>query len=170
MSVPLIILAILSIIGGFLGSLELFGLHTWSPLANFLAIETAPKLSIGLAWLSTGLSLFLALLGIGGAWILYGKGFHYKESRNPLYQFFFHKWYVDEFLTIILVRPLLALGRGLNSVVEGGLLDGGSRAIAWTLQGTSSGLRRLQTGYMRNYALAILFGALLIVVYAVYRG
>jgi NADH-quinone oxidoreductase subunit L len=168
MSVPLIILAILSIVGGFLGSLNLFGVHTWSPLANFLAIHTAPEVSISLERISTGLSLFLALLGIAGAWLLYGKGFQYKERRNPLYLLFLHKWYVDEILTFMLVRPLLALARGLTGIVEGGMLDGGSRAISLAFRGTSTGLRRLQTGYMRNYALAILFGTLLIVVYVVY--
>jgi NADH-quinone oxidoreductase subunit L len=75
---------------------------------------------------------------------------------------------VDEILTFILIRPVLALARGLNRTLEGGVLDGGSRAISWTFRGTSTGLRRLQTGYMRNYALAILFGTLLIVVYVVY--
>jgi len=168
MSVPLIILAILSVIGGFLGSLGLFGLHTWSPLANFLNIRTAPELSLPLERLSTGLSLLLAVLGITGAWLLYRKGFSYKERRNLFYQFFLHKWYVDEILTVLLVRPVLALARGLSFLLEEGLLDGGSRLISWTFRGTSTGLRRLQTGYMRNYALAILFGALLIVVYAVY--
>ena len=173
MSMPLIILAILSVIGGFLGSLELFGLHSWSPLTNFLSIQSAlvhpaPEIPLALIWLSTGLSLLLALLGIAGAWLLYGKGFRYKESRNPLYLFLFHKWYVDEILTFMLIRPVLALARGFNSILEGGVLDGGSRAISWTFRGTSAGLRRLQTGYMRNYALAILFGTLLIVVYVVY--
>jgi len=128
----------------------------------------ALPISIRLEWLSTGLSLLLAVLGIGGAWLLYRNGLRYKENRNPLYQLLFHKWYVDEIFTVILVRPVLALARGLTSILEGGVLDGGSRAISWTFRGTSAGLRRLQTGYMRNYALAILFGTLLIVVYVFY--
>ena len=139
MSWPLIILAVLSVIGGFLGPLALFGLHSWSPLGNFLSINTAPELSIGLDWLSTGLSLLLALLGIGLAWRLYGNGFEYKENHNPLYRFLLNKCYVDEILTIILIRPVLALGRGLTRFVEGGLLDGGSRGIANAFSGTSTG-------------------------------
>jgi NADH-quinone oxidoreductase subunit L len=170
MYLPLIMLAILSVLGGFLGSLSLFGLHSWSPLANFLSLDgrDTPELSIGLNWLSTGLSLLLAVLGLVGAWALYGKGFQHKVHRNPFYQFFLHKWYVDEFFTIVLIRPLLALAQFCNRFIEGGLLSGGSNVIAQTFRGTSNGLRRLQTGYMRNYAMAILFGALLIVVYVVY--
>ena len=49
------------------------------------------------------------------------------------------------------------------------MLDGGSRGIAWLFRGGSSLLRRLQTGYMRNYALAILIGVVLIVLYYAVR-
>jgi NADH-quinone oxidoreductase subunit L len=175
MTVPLIILGVLSVIGGFDGSLALFGLSNWSPLPNFLApvfsgVHGAVEPSLGLAWTSTGLSLALAILGIIGAWALYRNGFQYKENKNPLYQFAFHKYYVDEALTVVLVNPLLALGRGLTRFLEGDTLDAGSRGIGVIFRGTSAGLRRLQTGYMRNYALAILIGVVLIVVYYAVRG
>ena len=48
--------------------------------------------------------------------------------------------------------------------------SGGSRGIAYILRGTSSGLRRLQTGYMRNYALAIFLGVLLIILFYVFQA
>jgi len=173
MTVPLVILALLSVIGGFVGSLALFGRPQWQPLANFLAsvlAVKAPTVSFALGWLSTGLSLALALLGIGVAWLLYRDGFQYKESRNPLYQLVFHKYYVDEMLTAVLVNPLQAIGRFANRFIEGGLLDGGSRGLAALFRLSSTGLRRLQTGYMRNYALIILLGVVLIVIYYAVRG
>ncbi len=174
MYVPLIILAILSTIGGFDGSFALFGDPRWQPLANFLAPVFAgahtPELSIGLNWLSTGVSLVAALLGIGLALALYRKGFAYKENKNPFYQLVFNKYYVDEGLTIIVVKPIVGLGRLASHWLEGDLLDGGSRGLAWLLRGFSAGLRRLQTGYMRNYALAILLGVILIVIYYAVRG
>ncbi len=177
MSVPLIILGILSVIGGFtIGSLALIGLPQWHPLASLLApvvsqssVSTIVEPSVGLQWVSTGISLLLAVAGIALAWVMYGKGFQYKENRNPLYQFAFHKYYVDEALTVVLVNPLLALGRAATRFLEGDTLDAGSRGIATTFRGVSAGLRRLQTGYVRNYALAILFGAVLIVVYYAVR-
>jgi NADH-quinone oxidoreductase subunit L len=173
MTIPLIILAALSVIGGFIGSLELFGLGNWAPLANFLpaGLHTgAAVTSIGLDWISTGIALVLALLGIGLAWRMYGKGFQYRESHNPIYLLSLHKYYVDEALSVVLVRPLLALGRGLSHFLEGDALDGGARGVAWLLRGTSNGVRRVQTGYTRNYALAILVGVVLIVVYYAVRG
>jgi NADH-quinone oxidoreductase subunit L len=182
MTVPLIILAILSVIGGLIGSFALFGKESWQPFAHFLSplfsnaswttvgVHSA-TLSIGLDWLSTGLSLGLALLGILGAWLIYGRGFQYKEQRNPLYQLVLHKYYVDELCVAVIITPLLWLGRTATALFEEGLLDGGSRGIAWVTRGVSASLRRLQTGYVRNYALAILFGVvLLIIYYAVMRG
>lgn len=181
MTVPLVILAILSVIGGLVGSFGLFG-SGWQPFANLLnplfsnaawTTVGAPKemLSPGLEWLSTGLSLGLALLGILIAWLVYRRGFSYKERKNPLYQLVLHKYYIDELCVAVIINPLLWVGRTANSLFEGGLLDGGSRGVAWVTRGVSSGLRYLQTGYMRNYALAILFGVVLIVIYyAVMRG
>jgi len=181
MTVPLIILAIFSVIGGWIGSFALFGLPNWHPLATFLnpvfanpAWSTTPvafpAASLTTQWISTGLSVVLSTLGILGAVALYRKGFEYKESKDPLYQLVFHKYYVDEILTTILIDPLLWLGRTAARLLEGDVLDGGSRGIAWVFGRTSAGLRRLQTGYMRNYALAILLGVVLIVIYYAVRG
>jgi NADH-quinone oxidoreductase subunit L len=116
-------------------------------------------------WLSTGVSLLLAALGILVAWLRYRRGFVYKESASPVYQLVLHKYYVDELCTAVIINPLLWLGRTATTLLEGGLLDGGSRGIGWVTRGVSGGLRRLQTGYMRNYALAILFGVVLLVIY-----
>jgi NADH-quinone oxidoreductase subunit L len=174
MSVPLIILGLLSVIGGFVGSFAIIALPNWKPLADFLApvfngVQTLPT-SLSLEWTSTGLSIVAGVLGILIAWMRYRNGFVYKESKNPLYQFVLNKYYVDEALSFILIRPVLAISRFATHWLEGDALDGGSRGVAWVLRGTSAGLRRLQTGYMRNYALAILLGVVLIVVYYAVRG
>jgi NADH-quinone oxidoreductase subunit L len=181
MTVPLVILAVLSTIGGLVGSYALFGKPTWNLFARFLspiftnstwtnvAVPEAP-LSLGLSWVSTGVSLALAGLGVLVAWRRYRGGFEYKESKNPVYQLVLHKYYIDELCTAVIITPLLWLGRTATSLLEGGLLDGGSRGISWVMRGVSGGLRRLQTGYMRNYALAILFGVVLLVIYYAVRG
>jgi len=176
MSIPLIILAILSVIGGFLGSLSLVGLAKWAPLPDFLNAVSfqgapAPEASTTIMWTSTSLSVLLALLGFAIAWLFYRKGFYYKESRNPLYRFALNKYYVDEALSFVLIKPILGLGRVVgNSFLEGGVLDGGSRGIARLFGGISKGVRKVQTGYTRNYALGILLGAVLIVLYYAVKG
>jgi NADH-quinone oxidoreductase subunit L len=180
MYIPLIILAVLSVIGGFVGSFALFH-SNWHPLANFLdrvftatawtnTRVPAPTNSLAILWTSTGLGVLLAVLGISGAWLRYRNGFEYKESKNPLYQLSFHKFYVDEILIAILINPIVAIGRWASRYLEGDVLDGGSRGIGWIFRSVSGGLRRLQTGYMRNYALVIFFGVVLIVIYYAVRG
>ena len=175
MTIPLIILAILSVIGGFVGSFAIFGLSRWHPFANFLMpvfadVSTLKEAPLSVQWLSTGLSVILGLLGILVAWRLYGRGFQYKENKNPLYQLVFHKYYVDEILSAVIVQPILSFGRAATRWLESGALDGGSRGVALLLRAISTGLRRLQTGYMRNYALAILVGVVLIILYYAVRG
>ncbi len=181
MTIPLIVLAVFSVIGGWIASFSLFGARNWHPLATFLSpvftnqawstVPVAtPEASLSLQWVSTGLSVGLAALGILGAVALYRKGFEYKESKNSLYQLVFHKYYIDEILNDTVVLPVLWLGSSASRLLEGNMLDGGSRGIGWVFNRTSAGLRRLQTGYMRNYALAILFGVILIVIYYAVRG
>ncbi len=182
MTTPLLILAVLSVIGGLVGSFAIFNDAKWMPFAHLLNplftnsawtsvnLHEVP-LSVGLEWLSTGLSLALALLGILGAWLVYRRGFNYEASRNPLYRLVLHKYYVDELCTAVLINPLLWVGRTASTLLEGDLLDQGSYGLGRLTSGLSNVLRRLQTGYMRNYALAILFGVvLLIIYYAVMRG
>jgi NADH-quinone oxidoreductase subunit L len=177
MTIPLIILAVLSVIGGLVGSFGLFGVSRWHPFNNFLApvfsdvnVQKLHEASLSIQWISTGLSVVVGLLGILLAWRLYGRGFSYKENKNPFYQLVLHKYYIDELLDALIVQPILWFGRTANRLLEGDVLDGGSRGVAWLLRGTSAGLRRLQTGYMRNYALAILLGVVLIIVYYAVRG
>ncbi|HCI79848.1 MAG TPA: NADH-quinone oxidoreductase subunit L, partial [Ktedonobacter sp.] len=139
MSIPLLILGVLSVIGGVVGSFALFGATGWHPLAGFLAsvLGTAPEASIATDWISTGISLVLAIVGIGGAYALYHNGFRYRENRNPLYQLVFHKYYVDEILETLLINPILAFSRAASRFLEGDALDGGSRGIAFLFRGTS---------------------------------
>src|SRR5947209_9170234 len=175
MTIPLIILAVLSVIGGFVGSFPIFGLSRWHPFANFLMpvfadVTTLKEAPLSVQWLSTGLSVILGLLGILVAWRLYGQGFQYKENKNPLYQLVFHKYYVDEILSAVIVQPILSFGRAATRWLESGALDGGSRGVALLLRAISTGLSRLQTGYMRNYAMAILVGVVLIILYYAVRG
>src|SRR5260370_6248478 len=129
MTIPLIILAILSVIGGFVGSFAIFGLSRWHPFANFLMpvfadVSTLKEAPLSVQWFSTVLSVILGLLGILVAWRLYGRGFQYKENKNPLYQLVFHKYYVDEILSAVIVQPILWFVHAATRWLEGRALDG----------------------------------------------
>ena len=181
MTVPMIILSVLSFVGGFIGSFALFGDENLHPFTTFLnpvftnpawtnVPITIPVGSLPIEWTSTVISVGIALVGIFVAWALYRNGFFYKENMNPLYQFVLHKYYVDEFLIAVVIQPALWIGRTSTRLLERDALDGGSRFLGKLFLGMSKGLRRLQTGYVRNYALAIMIGVLLIIVYYAVRG
>jgi NADH-quinone oxidoreductase subunit L len=71
-------------------------------------------------------------------------------------------FYLDNLFNLLLVIPTVLLADALRILAEDTLFDGGSRGIGRVVSASSRGLRRLQTGYVRNYALAILVGAALI--------
>ncbi|HEX6796616.1 MAG TPA: NADH-quinone oxidoreductase subunit L [Ktedonobacterales bacterium] len=164
MTIPMGILGVLSIVGGFVDT----PLSSW--LSDFLAPVTgsAPEPTGLLLWVGLILSLAAGLLGIGVAWARYGaRTPSLAQSRNPLVIFLEHRYYIDELYDSAIVRPVLALGRWMRRDVEGVALDGGTRQVSGIIGLTSRGLRALETGYVRNYALAIFLGAALIVLYYV---
>ena len=131
---------------------------------------TNPVGSLPIEWVSTLISVGIAAGGYFCCLDFVSKGFFYKENPNPLYQFVLHKYYVDEFLIAVVIQPALWIGRTSTRLLERDALDGGSRSLGKLFLGMSNGLRRLQTGYVRNYALAIMLGVVLIIVYYAVKG
>ncbi|HEX9414409.1 MAG TPA: hypothetical protein VF916_12965, partial [Ktedonobacterales bacterium] len=168
MGIPMAILGALALVGGF------DGLPGHDALGELLApVVGAPvALSAGSSqfWLSLTLGLAAGLLGIGIAWTRYGaRQPALVPSRNPLYQLVAHKYFVDDLYGALCVRPIEALGRFSTRDIEGTALDGGARGVGWVTARVSAGLRTLQTGYVRNYALAITLGAIVILLYYIVR-
>jgi NADH-quinone oxidoreductase subunit L len=71
-------------------------------------------------------------------------------------------WYVDRFYDRALVRPLMALSRVLAGRFDLGVIDGAVNGIGRTVARAAAGLRTLQTGYVVNYALTMLAGAVVV--------
>jgi NADH-quinone oxidoreductase subunit L len=164
MLIPMVILAVLSVIGGFYGT----AWNDW--IGEFLSptVHSVPDIPVGdsRALISDLVGLGVALLGIGYAWLRYGRGrARVAENEAPTATFVRGGLGVDALYSVVVVRPLLALGRGLRAVVEDHLLDGGGRAVGGLFAALSRGLRTFQTGFVRNYAVWIFLGAALIVLY-----
>jgi NADH-quinone oxidoreductase subunit L len=161
---PMVILAVLSVLGGLYGT-------PWNDwIGNFLSptVHSVPGLPTGdpRFWISDIVGLGVALLGIAYAWLRYGRGrARVAETGAPAAAFVKGGLGIDVLYSAVIVRPLLALGRGLRTVVEENILDGGTRGVGGLFAAGSRGLRTLQTGYARNYAVWIFLGAALIVLY-----
>ncbi len=172
MTVPLVILAVLSVAGGLL---NLPGVHT---LGSWLEHSVAAGLEVEFSFSIALISLVVALAGLVLAWVLYGRvSLGRNAFTDPLagmLGWFFKamncKWWVDELYHAIIVRPYnyisnVLLGEWFDQeVIDGAVNDVGGLARA-----LSGFARRFQTGYIRTYALGILLGAVAIVFYIILR-
>jgi NADH-quinone oxidoreductase subunit L len=169
MLVPMGILAVLSVVGGFINTPLNEALNAF--LSPVLPSLNALQTGTGAFWLALGLGVISGPIGILIAWSRYGRGGapSLAPSHNPLLVLWERKYYVDELYDHTIVRLVLWIGSVLRRGVEELTLDGGSRGTGAVISWASRGFRALQTGYARNYALAIFFGAALMVLYYVTR-
>ncbi|MEA2348283.1 MAG: NADH-quinone oxidoreductase subunit, partial [Thermoleophilaceae bacterium] len=112
----------------------------------------------------------IAVVGISIAWMVYmrkpGISLALKDRLPLLHNFLSHKWYFDEMIDAAVVRPAASTGRFFRDVIERevvqGMLVGGATSA---VRAGSSMARALQSGYLRAYALLVLFGLLLLGLY-----
>ena len=90
---------------------------------------------------------------------------------NPLYKFLLNKWYFDELYDFLFVRPAFWLGRLFWKGGDGAIIDrlGPDGIAARVLDGTSW-IVKLQTGYIYNYAFAMLIGLAAIITFYLVGG
>jgi NADH-quinone oxidoreductase subunit L len=165
---PMLILAMFSLIGGF------YGIPGIEWIQGLLDPVVGPAVALAAwsvnFWISLILGLAFALGGIAIAWMRYGARQHqFRTVHSPLHTFLSRRWYIDDVYDWVVVRPIMVLGRASSRVVEAFALDGGTRGVGWVSARLSAGFRTLQTGYVRNYALAILLGAVVILLYYAVR-
>jgi NADH-quinone oxidoreductase subunit L len=184
MTIPLMVLAFLSITAGWVGipwlkkgySSFVYFHHPHHAEPNFLLM---------------GISTIVALSGIGLAYLMY-----YKKSISPEklkekfsfpYKVLFNKYYFDELYHAIIINPILNLARYLfrfdlgiidwlvnafgdftvflsdvKEWFDSHIVDGGVNGVAFVFKETGSKIRRIQTGQLQNYALIIFFGIVII--------
>jgi NADH-quinone oxidoreductase subunit L len=78
--------------------------------------------------------------------------------QNGLHRLLLHKYYVDELYDRVIVKPLLALSHWCAASFDAGVIDGAVNGVASLVAGAATRLRRLQTGFVMNYALSMLVG------------
>ena len=184
MTVPLCILAFLSIFAGWVGipwikggySSFVFRHHPHHAEPNYLLMVV---------------STFVALSGIGLAYLIYYKGTFspdkLREKFKPIHKVLYNKYYVDEFYNMTIVNPILKLsdelfkfdlgvidwlvnGVGnftvfLSNVKEwfdSHIVDGAVNGVGYVTRGIGSAARKVQTGQLQNYAFVIFFAIVII--------
>jgi NADH-quinone oxidoreductase subunit L len=116
------------------------------------------------------LSSLAAIAGIGLAWLVYVKKAitSPEERASALFLFLRDKWRFDEIYQDVFVRPLRGFAQFLWQIVDVRIIDGAVNGVGLGIGAASQRLRRVQTGLVTNYALAIALG--MVVLLAVFLG
>jgi NADH-quinone oxidoreductase subunit L len=169
MTVPLIILAIATTVAGLaFGIPSSHGTAFARFLAPVLPLEEGEH-GAGIAFTLLLLSALVAIAGVALAWYVYGRSPVRAASigvaRNPLHKLLLEKYYVDEIYDFLFVRPIYRLSLWLAGVFDPRVIDGLVNGTATAVTAWARGLRQVQTGFVMNYALGILLGAVAVVAY-----
>ncbi|MGH9604019.1 MAG: NADH-quinone oxidoreductase subunit L [Terriglobales bacterium] len=176
---PLVVLAALSVVGGWAGIPHALGGHNY--FEGFLApvfgapAEAAHAGDVGTERLLTGISVIAALFGFGLAWLLYAKRPELPEriaaQLGGLYQAVLNKYYVDEGYDAAVVRPVVEGSRQiLWRGIDVGMIDDSVNAAARGAQNVSRTLRRMQSGNIRSYAGWVALGAAAVLTFMIWMG
>ena len=171
MTGPLIILAVASTLGGFLGLPGSFNV-----LANFLepVFRTANTV-LGIkegVFAKTDIvlmvvSLLVALCGMALAWYIYVRRAADLPEKlgakfGPVYRIVYNKFYVDEFYAAVFVRGAVDGSRWIWHHFDERVIDGAVNGVGWLWQRGGTTVRPIQTGKVQNYVLGIFVGLFVI--------
>jgi NADH-quinone oxidoreductase subunit L len=173
MTIPLIVLAVLTVVAGLaVGIPSSQGTAFAHFLAPVLPLEESEH-SAGVAFSLLVLSAVVAIAGVALAWMVYGRtpvrAASIGVARNPLHKILIDKYYVDEIYDALFVKPIYQLSLWLARVFDPRVIDGLVNGVATTVASWSRGLRRVQTGFVMNYALGVLLGAVAVIAYLMAR-
>jgi NADH-quinone oxidoreductase subunit L len=132
------------------------------------AMEEVPR------WVSWAPTIAM-LAGLGLAWLFYitkpSLPVALAAQHEPTYKFLLNKWYFDELYDFLFVRPAMRLGRFMWKTGDGHVIDGfGPDGAAELVTDVTSGVVRLQTGYLYHYAFAMMIGLAALISWFMFGG
>ena len=179
MTMPLVILAVLATVGFVIDlpfdNSKLNLLDRWlGPVLRGAPDIRATSFGAGFA-LSTG-ALVIAVVGIVAGRAVYRNGLNAQgedptvERLGPFAKVLANAYYLDVGLARFVSGPVTSAARFLSEGVDRDVIDGAVNGIGRSFRGVGGGLRKVQTGLVRNYALAIVLGAVLLLVFVTTRA
>ncbi|WP_337871817.1 NADH-quinone oxidoreductase subunit L [Ignavibacterium sp.] len=172
MTIPLIVLAILSVIGGFIGVPEIFSGEHGNQFHNWLAplFKDADRKLMHFGLHSHFEELLLMILSVAGAAasIFFARYIYLKKPEiaartsnrlRGLYNLLWNKYYVDEVYDAVIVNPIVTLSRNvLWKIADNKIIDGTVNGAAKLVNIVSASIRKIQTGVAQLYALVMVLG------------
>jgi NADH-quinone oxidoreductase subunit L len=169
MALPLVVLAVLSAVGG--------GLNLPFKKTEVLAHWLEPVFGTRLHELASGTGTKLALLGVTTVLCVVGVGIAYAiylahrvEEERVEPDALRRGWYVDDLYSAVIETPGRLVAAFSAFVVDTKVVDGAVNGVATIVRVGGQRLRRVQTGYLRNYALGVAAGSVLLLGYAIARA
>lgn len=162
MTIPLIVLAALSVLGGFVGIPEVFASDAHS-LEHFLApifaesnkLAHAHHLTHSQEYIMMGVSTVLIIGVIIFAVTKFKKAADVNDENTGVAKVLENKWYVDELYDTIIVKPLHLLSVFFKNILEKNIIDGVVNGVGKLVGYGSRQLRLLQSGQVGNYILVM---------------
>ena len=163
MTLPLIILAVLSAVGGAMGVPEILGGHHWLShhLSSIIGAEQALHLSHTTEWILMGSSVTIAVVALLIAIGKYSKQAD-GEPQTALGKFLYNKWLVDELYEKAIVQPLHRFAGFLKEVVEKNVIDGLVNGTGKLVQYGARQTRLMQSGQVGYYILFMVLSIVLL--------
>jgi len=168
-TIPLIILAILAVVGGWIGIPEVL-MHGGHRLEAFLEpifeksnqIAVKHELSHATEYTLMAVSVGGALIALLFAWNKFSKYQKAEINETGIGKVMANKWYVDELYDKVIVQPLQSLATFFNQVIEKNIIDGLVNGVGKAVQYGSRQIRLLQSGLVGTYILLMVVGMLIL--------
>jgi NADH-quinone oxidoreductase subunit L len=165
-TIPLIVLAVLAIVGGWIGIPKVFAPnahlleHFLEPIfAKSNELKQAHQLNHSTEWTLIAVSVAGSLIAAIAAWTRFSRKPELEEAHG-VGKVLANKWYVDELYDRIIIKPVNAIGDFFNQQVEKGLIDWIVNGSGRLVQYGSRQMRWIQSGQVGSYVLLMVLGML----------
>ena len=164
MTIPLIILSILSVLGGLVGIPEILGghheLHQY--LSKVLISEKAHHIEHSTEYMLMAISVAIAALAVIFAIVRFSKKPELKDATG-IAKAMENKWYIDELYDAVIVRPLEAVAVFLKNIIEKSGIDAFVNGVGKFVNYSSRQLRLVQSGQVGNYILIMVLSIVIFI-------
>jgi len=165
MTIPLIVLAILSVLGGALGLPEFWGTPNWMHhwLDEIIVRKNPSILHHDTEWTLMGLAVAGAVAVIYFAHMMYNKSkvlpAEKEEQLKPWQRLIYNKYWIDELYDAIVRKPLDLISEIFHKFLDIAMIDGIVNGVGVAVKGIGSGVRLLQQGNIGFYVVSMVLGA-----------
>ena len=159
MTLPLIVLAILSALGGVIGIPHIMGGNHWlsGQLSSIVSTPQEAHLAVSTEWILMGISVAIAAIALLIALSRYSKQTD-EEPSSAIGKFFYHKWYIDELYQKAIIEPLNEFALFLKEFIEKKVIDGAVNGTGKLVQFSARKVRLIQNGQAGYYILFMVLG------------